>query len=426
MADLQPLRAVRYAEDQIPSFAAVIAPPYDVSDPVLRALLLRRTPLNIIAADLAADPDLPLDARYAHSPELLQRWFRDGVLVRDPQPALWALEQRFMGPDGRILSRRGLFGRVGVTDYGPGLIRPHERTHPAAVEDRLQLTRDTRSNLSPVFALYDDPDAAVTGLFAWIFAAAPHASAIDDGGTEHRLWRLDDPGTIAALQTALRGRELVIADGHHRYEAARRYARGGGVAAGRAHTLMLLVAQQDAGLIVQPTHRLVRGLAGDAGRHRRDALEAVLAKHFDVAEIGHAQLRPTDEPGPFTCGWLDGSSGRAYRCTLRTQATADAAMPGVPDAYRRLDTAVLQALFLTGALGLTQEDIDGLDGLGYARTDAEARELVLDGSFDGAFFLRPCPVSQVAAVAAEGLTMPAKTTSFTPKVPTGLLISPLS
>jgi uncharacterized protein (DUF1015 family) len=424
MADIQPLLAVHHDLDRVPSLAAVIAPPYDVSDPVDRARLLERTPLNIIAADLPDDRGAPLPERYRHSAELLRGWFDDGVLVQDERPALWALEQRFPGLDGRTVARRGLFARVRVTDYGRGRIRPHERTHPAAVEDRLALTHATRANLSPVFSLYDDPQHEVARLLEPAFTTQPpRATAVDDEGTEHRLWRLPNAEWIANVRAALADRELLIADGHHRYEAARRYAEELGGDGPHRYTLMLLVAQQDPGLVVQPTHRLIRGLKDDPPR--QEALAGALRTHFDLTEISHAELRPPAVPGPLQLGYIDSHFQRAFRCTLKSQAIADAAMPGVPDAYRRLDTAALQALLLEGALGLTQGAIDRRDGLSYARNDEEALALVLDGSHDCAFFLRPCPVSQVAAVAAEGLTMPAKSTSFAPKVPTGLLLSPL-
>jgi uncharacterized protein (DUF1015 family) len=423
MAEIQPLRAVHHALDRVPSLAAVIAPPYDVSDPVIRARLLARTPLNIVAADLP-DPDAPdrtLEHRYRHAAELLRRWETTGVLVRDDAPALWALEQRFVGPDGDTHVRRGVFAAVRVTGYGAGRIRPHERTHPAAVEDRLQLTRETRTNLSPVFVLHDDAGGEVAGLLQPCFATAPRASAVDDDGVEHRIWRLGDRARIAALQHALAGRELLIADGHHRYEASRRYAEETGGEGGHRYALMLLVAMQDQGLIIQPTHRLVRGL----GEEARRALAAVLHAHFDLVDIDPADLRPATGAGPTQLGILDGRTGRAIRATLRDHAAADAAMAGLPEAYRRLDTAVLQHLLLTGALGLDQDAIDRLDGLGYARSDDEARELVRDGTYDAAFFLRPSPVEQVREVARAGVNMPAKSTSFSPKVPTGLLLNPL-
>lgn len=402
MAVVRPLNALVHDLARVPSLGAVIAPPYDVSDPVIRAALLARTPLNIIAADLAADPTAPLETRYAHSRVLLDTWLRDGVLVRDRTPALWALEQRFAGR-----ARRGVFAEVRLDSGGPDRIRPHERTHDPAVADRLRLTEVTRTQMSPVFALHDDADGTVAELLSAVWTAPPHAEAVDDAGTVHVLHRIGDAAAIGSLTTALAGRELVIADGHHRHAAAVRYRDAHPAA---DHALMLLVAHQDPGLVVDPTHRLVRG--GD-----RAALGALLAEHFDLEPVAGDDLPPRTAPGPFTLGILDGA-GRAVHARLRDPAVATAAQPGVPEVVARLDTAILEALVLR-ALVLTADDVT------YARSDGEARDRVADGSHDLAFFLRPCPVAQVAAVAAAGLTMPPKSTSFSPKVPTGLLLAPL-
>src|SRR3954454_16543612 len=156
MADVQPFRALHYDIARTGGLQPVAAPPYDVIDPAQRAELVARSPYNVVAIDLPEDP--AGGDPYAHAAETLADWRDEGVLVRDEQPALWALEQDYTGPDGRRRTRRGFFARVKVEDYGPGRIRPHERTHPGPKEDRLRLTRATGANLSPIFSLYSDPD----------------------------------------------------------------------------------------------------------------------------------------------------------------------------------------------------------------------------------------------------------------------------
>ena len=153
MADVQPFRALHYDRDAAGGLQALAAPPYDVIDDEQRAELVARSPHNVVEIDLPrADGD-----PYAHAAEVFAAWQRDGILVRDEQPAIWALAQDYTGPDGVRRTRHGLFARVGIEDYGPGKVRPHERTHPGPKEDRLRLTRATRANLSPIFSLYDDP-----------------------------------------------------------------------------------------------------------------------------------------------------------------------------------------------------------------------------------------------------------------------------
>jgi len=185
--------------------------------------------------------------------------------------------------------------------------------------------------------------------------------------------------------------------------------------------LMCLVALQDPGLEVFPTHRLIR----DTTPATQEALGTTLRELFDVTEIDRSELRPPDGDGPLTMGYIDAHFQRAFRLRLKDQASADKALSSRPEAYRRLDTAVLEALVLTGPLGLTEDDISHLRGLGYSRTDDEALRLVLDGTYDAAFFLRATPVAQVRDVAAAGVNMPPKSTFFFPKVPTGLLFNPL-
>ncbi|HEY7620773.1 MAG TPA: DUF1015 domain-containing protein [Solirubrobacteraceae bacterium] len=414
MADVQPLRALHYDLATVGSLGEVAAPPYDVIDPEQRAALAARSPYNVVRIDLPeGEPD-----PYADAAATLARWREEGAVVLDPEPALWTLTQDYTGPDGRALTRHGVFARVRVEDYGPGRIRPHERTHPGPKEDRLRLTRATKANLSPIFSLYDDPGDATAQVLA---AAAPVGELTDDDGTVNRLGRVGDPATIAAFREALGGAELLIADGHHRYETARVYADEIDGEGPHRYVLMCLVALQDEGLTVFPTHRLIR----DTTPQTQEALATTLRGLFAIEEIEQSALRPPDGDGPLTMGYIDAHFQRAFRLTLKDQAIADRALAKMPAAYRHLDTAVLEALVLNGPLGLSEDDIAHLRGLGYSRTDDEALQFVLSGAYDAAFFLRATPVQQVRDIAAAGVNMPPKSTYFFPKVPTGLLFNPL-
>ena len=412
MADVQPFRALHYDLDAVGGLQAVAAPPYDVIDDEQRAQLLARSPYNVVEIDLPRADGNP----YAHAAEVFGRWQQEGVLARDAAPAIWALAKDYTGPDGRERTRHGLFARVRVEDYGPGRIRPHERTHPGPKEDRLRLTRATRANLSPIFSLYDDPSGAVWGALEPHLGAPPYGEATDEDGTRHRLWRVGDPGAAEAVRAALSEAELLIADGHHRYETARVFHEEGGA----GHVLMCLVALQDPGLTVFPTHRLISGL----GQDRREALRAAIERDWEVSPVEPEALQPRGE-GPVRLGYYDAHHRRPLMLTLRDQAIADAAMPGKPEPYRRLDTAVLEALVLQRALGMTEDDISHFRGLDYARSAEEARGRVESGEAEAAFFMRATPVEQVRDVAAAGESMPPKSTYFFPKVLTGMVFNPL-
>src|SRR6476646_10837028 len=312
MADVQPLRALHYDLAEVGSLDAVAAPPYDVIDPDQRAALAGRSPYNVVGVDLPVAGEA--GDMYAEAARLLEQWQADGAVVRDDEPALWTLTQEYTGPDGRALTRRGVFARVRVEDYGPGKIRPHERTHPGPKQDRLDLTRATRTNLSPIFSLYDDPSSATDAIFA---AAQPFGDQTDDDGTVNHLGRVADPAAIAAFGDALDGVELLIADGHHRYETARVYADEIGGEGEHRYVLMCLVALQDPGLTVFPTHRLLTALPDD----RRVALREALTRDWEMAEVAADDLQPTAATdGRIHLGYLDAHHRRPLMLTLKDPA----------------------------------------------------------------------------------------------------------
>jgi len=416
MADVEPLRALHYDLERTGGLQDVVAPPYDVIDAEERAELEARSPYNVVRIDLPVG-----DHPYEAAASQFAAWQSDGVIVRDAEPALWALEQTYTGPDGRVRGRRGFLARVRVEEYGPGRIRPHERTHPGPKEDRLRLTRATRTNLSPIFSLFDDPVGTVEKALTSATTGEPWGSATDEDGTVNRMWRIGDADAIAAITEALQSTELLIADGHHRYETARVYADEVGGDGPQRYVLMCLVSLEDPGLTVFPTHRLLRDLRPD----QTDALTEAIRRDFDIRRLGStAELAPLYGQ-PVSMGYIDSHGRQPFMLTLKDQAIADAALADHAEPYRRLDTAVLEALVLKGALGMTNDDIDHLSGLGYARNFDEALSAVMTGGYDAAFFVAATPIEQVREVAAAGESMPPKSTYFFPKVPTGLLFNPL-
>jgi uncharacterized protein (DUF1015 family) len=420
MADVQPLRALHYALDKTGGLQPVVAPPYDVIYTEGRAALLEQSEYNVVAIDLplAADGEDP----YEHAAETLARWQADGAVVQDRQPTIWPIEQDYVGPDGHSRTRRGFLARVRVDDYGPGRIRAHERTHPGPKEDRLRLTRATRTNLSPIFALFSDPGQRAWSALAPSTANPPWGQTVDPDGTTNRLWRVDDPAVIAAVQEATADAELLIADGHHRYETARVYADEIGGEGAHRYVLMCLVALEDPGLTVFPTHRLVRDLTDV----QWDELQRAIDADFTKQPLQSVEQLPPAENERIELGYIDVREKRPYRLVLRDPAIGDAAMPEHSEPYRRLDTAVTEVLLLKDALGMTDDQIDHLDGLGYARDDQQAIDLVLGDEYDAAFFMAPTPVRRVQDVASCGESMPPKSTYFFPKVPTGLVFNPLT
>ncbi|HEX3277040.1 MAG TPA: DUF1015 domain-containing protein, partial [Thermoleophilaceae bacterium] len=175
MADLQPLLTLRYEPRVVGSLEDVIAPPYDVIDDELRARLAERSPYNVVHIDLPPS--------YPEAAATMDRWRTEGALAQEEEPAVWVLRQDYAAPDGQRRTRTGILARVRVDEYGPGRIRPHERTHPGPKEDRLQLTRATKANLSPIFSLFPDRDGGASRAMAQITASDPFAAATDLDGT---------------------------------------------------------------------------------------------------------------------------------------------------------------------------------------------------------------------------------------------------
>ena len=420
MAEVQPLKTLRYEQSVVGPLDGVIAPPYDVIDEELRAELVAKSPYNVVEIDLPVATDG--GDQYLHAETLLDHWRHQGVLVQEDEPAFWALDQEYTAPDGSQQRRRGFFARVRVEEYGAGRIRPHERTHPGPKEDRLRLTRATRANLSPIFSLFPDPRGDAAAVLAESVAETPFTTATDHEGTVNTLWRIAHPARVTALQDALADAELLIADGHHRYETARVYAEEIGGEGDHRYVLMFLCALSDPGLLVFPTHRMLSGLKDD--RAKQEAIRDTLMRDFEIEPIERDQLEPTGDPdGRVQFGYMDSFHRQPFRVTLKDQAIADAALEGMPEPYRRLDTAVLEALVLKGALGMSEDDISHLNGLNYSKSFDDAVEAVESGRYDAGFFMRGTPVEQVSEVAEAGESMPPKSTYFYPKIPTGLIFN---
>jgi uncharacterized protein (DUF1015 family) len=415
MADVRPFHAAHYdpARDAI---ADVTAPPYDVIADAQRAELVARSPHNVVELDLPRTEDG--SDIYEHAAALMGEWKGGGTIVQDGGRTIWAYEQDYTDPDGDRRTRRGFLARIAVTEYGPGLVRPHERTQPGPKEDRLRLTRATGYNLSPIFVLHAG-DA--WSIIAPALPDEPFCEVTDEDGTVHRAWPIADGDVHDRLAELLRPSELLIADGHHRYETARTYADEIGGDGDHRFTLACLVSLEDPGLSVFATNRLVH----DLDSAQRESLRRTLLDLFDAEEVAEEDLVPDRGYGEIAFGYMDSHHLTPYRLRLKYPTALEEQLPGASDAYRELDAAALEALILKQPLGMTNDDIAAKRGISYCSDFAETRRRLHAGEADAAFFLRPTPVEQVRAVADEGETMPPKSTYFFPKLLTGIAFNPL-
>jgi uncharacterized protein (DUF1015 family) len=358
MADVQPFRAVRYSGAAGP-LADLVAPPYDAVSDAERDRLYTRSPYNVV--------HLTLPDSAERAGELYRSWLDGGVLEREDEPFAWLLVERFTGPDGVERERHGVVASLAPEPYETGAILPHERTDPKTTDERLRLLRETRVHPEAIFVLTDRPLEVVV-------PESPPEAEVDGA----RLWRL--PGVDASA--LVEGAQLLIADGHHRYECALAF----GAESGRpARVMALLVSTEDPGLHVFPTHRVFSGRP-----ELRDLQEGERAAGLDEALALLA-----DEP-----------TGRSAAVAYR---------PGGVELVRGSE----------GELDVDLVDRHGVEGIGYTPRAEEAVAAVDAGSADVAFLLRDPSVADVYAVARRGERMPRKSTYFFPKPLSGLLFHPL-
>jgi uncharacterized protein (DUF1015 family) len=390
----------------------LIAPPYDVIDPAERARLAALDPDNIVHVMLPEAPaGRPEDDRYRIAAERLAAWRRNSVLTRDPDPVLYVLAQDFTLPTGERRTRRGVFAAVAAEGYEPRRIRPHERTHAGPKADRLALLRATATNIESIFLLAPDRDRALANAVAAVAQGTPDASA-ELNGVGIRLWIVRDPSRFL-----LPSSPLYIADGHHRYETASAYALENPAA---DRVLALIVSAQDQGLAVLPTHRVIFG----AGRD----LDRVLTRWRDW--FGVQAVPPGRDPvahlasiGRDRTACLVADRSRVLALLLREGALPDR-LPSLAQstAVRDLDVARIESLVVKEILGSgTTTPI-----VRYVADAKEALDMVQHGGAAVAVLLNPTKVEQVFAVADAGDVMPPKSTYFVPKVPSGLVLRPLS
>ncbi len=395
MAVVRPLAGWRYDPARVGDIGQVLAPPYDVITPAEQAELYARSPYNVIRLILPREAE-----RGATAARTLREWIDAGILRPDPEPAVYLYSQQFSLPDGSTRRRDGLLCRLRLEDFASGVVRPHERTLPGPKADRLAILRATGANLSAIFGLYDRAGEPVRELLG---GAALGAPLVDVSGW-HQLWRVSDSAAIARVQAALAQESIIIADGHHRYETALAYRdeQPGNEAA--EYVLAYLANMEEEGVVILPTHRLVRGPLRVDG----PTLEARLREAFALEPLDPRRRRSA---GEIDCVLPD----RPLR--LRAGPAARARLGDLPPVLRELEVELLRRAILEPILGAGAEELD------FTHEDDEALAAVTDGRAAVAFLVNPPSMAQVRQVCLAGEVMPEKSTYFYPKLATGLVFS---
>jgi uncharacterized protein (DUF1015 family) len=385
----------------------VLAPPYDVISPAAQQELYERDPRNVVRVILNRTPG---DAGYAEAGATFRRWMEEGVLAADTAPAFYVLEQTFEAL-GRTLVRLGVFARFRAEDPERGVILPHEHTRQGPREDRYRVLKATRANFSPIFLMFPDPPGRFAAAAASVAAGPPLLTYTDDGGVAHRLWRVTGDG-VAAFEGPLSGAKAYIADGHHRHATALRYRDEAGPEG--AWTMGYFTPLQGPGLVVLPYHRILS--RGPSLTEARRALEGRF-KVTDAASTAAAAQQAALSTAPYAFGLAWPGGGALVAEAL--PAAAELLPSDAPVSLRALDTYFIHHVVLKPLLGVGDDAVD------YVHSQAEAEEAVARGACRLAVLLRPTPVGQIVDVAEAGESMPAKSTFFHPKVPSGMVIHPL-
>jgi uncharacterized protein (DUF1015 family) len=407
---LAPFRALRYDQARIGALAAVLSPPYDVIDEAGVKRYEAAHPNNVVRLILPRGDDVGPENKYRHAAATLADWRSDGVLVPDPGPALYVYEETAGGH-----TQRGLVGGLGLAPFEAGIVLPHENVMPGPVADRLALMTETKANLEPIFLVYDGggPAAEIVGRTA---DRDPMIDVRTEDGVNHRVWAVTDQAELEAIAADLAPRQAVIADGHHRYTTylhlqKQQQSQGRGP---WDYGLTLLADTSTFGPQVHAIHRVVRAL--DVAAAAQQAESAFTVRQIDGGVgPGLEALQAAGASGP---AFLIAGPDRAYLLTNPTSEALDRAVSGDHSAaWRGLDVTIAHHLLISDVWGLP----DTVETVGYAHDVDEAMALakVADGT---ALLLNPTPVDAVAAVAIAGDRMPRKSTLFTPKPRTGLLI----
>jgi uncharacterized protein (DUF1015 family) len=407
LPEIQPFAGLRYRVP-LEDLSRVLAPPYDVILPRYQEELYARDPRNIVRIILNRAAG---EAAYAEAGETFGRWRAEGLLTPDHLPAVYVLEQSFAW-EGRTLRRYGILARFRAEDPARGGVLPHEQTRPAAKEDRYRLLRATRANFSPIFLMFPDPTNRFALEVANAIAAPPVVHYADDAGVGHRLWCVTEAATIAVFREILGGVRAYIADGHHRYATALRYRDEVGPEG--AWTLGYFTPLGAPGLVVLPYHRiLAEGPSLEEAGRALSGLFA-LSRAGDAAAAARAVAASTK---PYAFALAEPGKGALV---AEGQGEVESRLPlETPPSLRVLDTYLLHQLVLGTLLSVPSRAVSFVHSL------AEAEETLGKGACRLAVLLRGTPVQQIVSVADAGESMPAKSTFFHPKLPSGLVIHPL-
>ncbi len=426
MAVIKAFKGMRYCTEKAGEISSLCCPPYDIISERERLAFINENEYNIIRLEVPKEGENP----YACAADILKMWLDKGILKIEDKPAIYIYEEEFSAGSERK-SIKGIIARVQLEEFSKGIILPHEFTLSKAKEDRLNLMKATNCNFSQIYALYMDEKHTTLATIDELSKSPADLEFTDETGVTHRLWIENDEKTIAKLVSDFADRKLYIADGHHRYETAlnyRNYCRENSISkVGDAQDFQMiyLVDMEHPGLVVFPTHRLVRDLPD----FDKDAVLEKCSEYFYIDEKEGvenmekelAALYDEDKKAfGFYCG-----KNEWFLLTLKNLDIMAEMLPDVSKASQSLDVSILHTLVLEKIFGIDKENMANQKNLTYTKYFSEAISGVDSGEFQCSFVLNPTRVTEIRDIAAAGEKMPQKSTYFYPKMITGMVMNNL-
>ncbi len=426
MAQIKAFKGLRFNTTTAGDIKSLCCPPYDIISEEQRLAFLKANESNIIRLELPKEGENP----YKTAADVLRLWEDKGILIREDKPALYVYEEEFTAY-GKRNSIKGLICRLKVEEFSKGVVLPHEFTLSKAKEDRLNLMKATNCNFSQIYGLYMDEEHTSLSTIDALSKGAADMEFTDDDSITHRMWIVTDEEAIEKLTNDFSDRKIYIADGHHRYETAlnyRNYCRENGISKegdAQDYQMIFLCDMGHPGLVVFPTHRLVR----DLENFDKTAVLSKCEEYFDIDRFDSADemeqiLADKDSQGKKAFGFYTGS-GEWYLLTLKDIAVMDTLLPDLSTASRQLDVTVLHTLILEQIFGIDKENMAAQINLTYTKFFEEALSSVDEGSAQCSFVLNPTKVTEIRDVASAGEKMPQKSTYFYPKMITGMVMNKL-
>jgi uncharacterized protein (DUF1015 family) len=430
MLCIAPFRGIFYNQKRFRNLANVIAPPYDVISKDEHDKLYKKSPYNFVRLDLSQEPD-----SYDAVAQSLQEWQAQGILERDESPAIYFSTHRFKLKSGEQKTRRGFFALTELQDFASGDIRPHEKTLDAPKEDRLKLMLASNAQLSPIFTLYAQPKDTPSRMLAIeVEGMAPFIEFEQDNGDECRLWRITDPDVIKKVQREMQGLQLLIADGHHRYEATlsyrdqRRRERGHWSGREAFNYIMTYFANiNDDNVVILPTHRLVRGFTHKPFLELEEALQTFfyVEQHPKTPDgkVSFLKSLRTAAKKHRVIGASFKRDPRYLILRLKNKRIMQRLAKDLSAPLRELDVNTLHLLILEHILGMAPEQQVSGDNIRYSQDEELVLQALEKEDFQAAFILNATKAEEIQTIVASGEKMPQKSTYFYPKLPSGLVVN---